>query len=348
MIRYSIHLLSLLVLFSGGLCVHQTAAAADDKGARRERFEMLEKEYDKRNLDLPATAFSKKFLALAKEQPTDEVALDAMVWVIENHDPDEPPTQLDEALKLIGKHHAKSPRLKSLMSFLLDANSTQVLPLLQILAEKGGDRDVRGLASFFVANTQYAMYDGSDEKTLAAIQAQFERVKKDYGNVRLEGSDRTIGKLADTQLYEIKYLQPGKVAPDFEGTSQAGKKLKLSDQRGKVVMLVFWGSWCGPCMAKVPYEKQLMTKYAGRPFTVLGVNSGDPKEVVEKVMADKKMTWPSFVDGELGPIVERWNVNSFPTIYLIDAKGVIRINRMVEDEDLEKAIEAAIKQAESK
>ena len=54
---------------------------------------------------------------------------------------------------------------------------------------------------------------------------------------------------------------------------------------GKVVVLVFWGSWCGPCMAAVPHERQLVERFKGRPFVVVGVNSDEDREKALRVVA---------------------------------------------------------------
>jgi peroxiredoxin len=290
-----------------------------------------------------AAEYGKRLLALAKEKPADDVALDALVWIVENDDPEGPFQQLDEVLNLIEKHHVGSPRLKSVIPSLASSASLLADALLEVLVEKGGDRAVRGAACFFLASSRY---ERLDEKALAGVEILLERVKKEYANIRLDDEDKTLGAMADALLYEVKYLQPGKVAPDIEGTDAYGKRMKLSDQRGKVVMLVFWGSWCGPCMAEVPHERKLMATYAGRPFTVIGINSGDSKDKAAKTVKDNKMTWPSFHDGADGPIVARWNVSSFPTAYLLDSKGVIRVKDLLDEEDADKVIEESVKDAE--
>ena len=102
--------------------------------------------------------------------------------------------------------------------------------------------------------------------------------------------------------------------------------MKLSDYRGKVVVLVFWGSWCGPCMREVPHERELAEKYKGRPFTLLGVNCSEKVVAAKKTMESEKMTWPQWHDGEEpgGPIVEKFHVRGYPTIFVIDGKGIIR------------------------
>lgn len=363
-----VHRVLVAILLYGACWAQQESGAADPPGARRQRFQALEAEYRQKltaftkasegvrtNADAarvnklkPAVAdYGKRFLALANEKPADDdVALDALVWIVNNDEPDEPFAQLDEVFDLIAKHHIGSPRLKPVVSSLASSASKKADSLLESLIEKGSDRTVRGTACFFLATSRYERNEGHDEKVLADVETLLERVKKDFANVRLDDEDKNLGEMADALLFEVQYLQPGKVAPEIEGTDVSGKRIKLSDQRGKVVMLVFWGSWCGPCMAEVPHERKLMAAYAGRPFTVIGVNSGDSKEKAAKTIKDNKMTWPSFLDGNDGPIVGRWNVSSFPTVYLLDAKGVILVKDLLDEDDADKVIEESVKGAE--
>jgi thiol-disulfide isomerase/thioredoxin len=79
-------------------------------------------------------------------------------------------------------------------------------------------------------------------------------------------------------------------------------------------------------MADVPHERSLVKKLEGKPFVIVGVNSDKNREAVRKVCAEKGIAWRSFWDGgsTSGPIAERWNVQGWPTLYLIDGKGVIR------------------------
>jgi thiol-disulfide isomerase/thioredoxin len=137
---------------------------------------------------------------------------------------------------------------------------------------------------------------------------------------------RTLGQEAADRLDEMLNLAVGKPAPEIEGTDMDGKPLKLSDYKGKVVVVVFWGTWCGPCMALVPHERDLVARLKGQPFALLGVDCKDDKETSRKVMARERMTWPSWYDGaaDRGPIAERYHVLGYPSIFVIDAKGIIR------------------------
>jgi peroxiredoxin len=120
-------------------------------------------------------------------------------------------------------------------------------------------------------------------------------------------------------------LAVGQTAPEIQGEDLNGKRMKLSDFRGKVVLLMFWGSWCKVCMAEVPHEQELLQRWGGQGFAVVGVNSDEDRAAARRACADKGLTWRSFWDrSPEGPVIRRWNVHRWPTLYLIDAAGVIR------------------------
>ena len=132
--------------------------------------------------------------------------------------------------------------------------------------------------------------------------------------------------MAEGYLDEMHNITPGKPAPAIDGIDLNGKPLKLADYRGKVVVLVFWGSWCGPCISEMSYERQLNAKYQGRPFALLGVNCNDTKEAAQQVIDAEQVTWPNFDDGQGvdGPIVQAYHVRGYPSSFVIDAQGIIR------------------------
>jgi thiol-disulfide isomerase/thioredoxin len=138
--------------------------------------------------------------------------------------------------------------------------------------------------------------------------------------------NKTLGKEAEDRLDALLNLAVGKPAPEIEGVDIDGKPLKLTDYRGKVVMLVFWGSWCSPCMALVPHERDLAIRLKGQPFALLGVACEDNKDSARQAMARERMTWPNWFDGAplTGAIVKRYHIRTYPTVFVLDAKGVIR------------------------
>jgi thiol-disulfide isomerase/thioredoxin len=142
---------------------------------------------------------------------------------------------------------------------------------------------------------------------------------------------QTLGQVAEARLDDMRNLTVGKPAPEIDGVGLDGKPRKLSDYRGKVVALAFWGTWCGPCMREIPGERELVERLKGKPFVMLGVNCDGDKPAALKAIQDERITWPNWHDGEpgTGPIVRRYHVASYPTVLVIDAKGIIRSKNSV-------------------
>jgi len=93
-----------------------------------------------------------------------------------------------------------------------------------------------------------------------------------------------------------------------------------------------------------PHERSLVERYAGKPFAIVGVNSDESREKLKAAMKENQLTWPSFFDGggTDGPIATRWGVTGWPTVYVIDAEGVIRAVN-VRGEALDEALEKLLR-----
>jgi thiol-disulfide isomerase/thioredoxin len=142
----------------------------------------------------------------------------------------------------------------------------------------------------------------------------------------------------------------GNLAPDIEGVDLDGERFKLSDYRGKVVVLDFWGDWCGPCRSMYPHNRHLVKKYEGKPFAFLGVNYAngrDTKESLRALRAEGKITWRVWLDEPRGKHAEDWRIDGFPHLYFIDAKGVIRdeIEGAAPGEDVNAIVESLMREA---
>jgi peroxiredoxin len=143
----------------------------------------------------------------------------------------------------------------------------------------------------------------------------------------------------------------GDQAPEVSGEDVDGKIIRLSDYKGKVVLLDFWGTWCPPCRQLIPHEIQKVTKdYKDRPFALIGIASDDPATLKE-FLAVRPLPWPNIVDATK-LIVNDWGVDVFPTFVLIDHHGIVRRhwNKGVTREAPEvwKEVEKYVQQAEVK
>ena len=130
---------------------------------------------------------------------------------------------------------------------------------------------------------------------------------------------------------EAILVAPGKIAPDFEELMiDQKRKIKLSDLRGKVVLLDFWASWCGPCRRENPALVELYEKYKKDGFTVMSVSLDTDKEKWKSAIIADKLTWTNHVSdlgGWNSKIAKIYKVNSIPLTVLIDKDGrIIKLN----------------------
>jgi len=147
-----------------------------------------------------------------------------------------------------------------------------------------------------------------------------------------------------------QHLGVGKVAPEITGKDFDNVEFKLSESRGKVTVLVFTGEWCGPCRSEYPYQRLMLELYKDKPFALVGVNSDADLAVAKKGKVDSSLPYRSWWDGYTekntgGPIATAWGVTGWPTIYVLDAKGVIRFAGL-RHEDLLKAVAQLMSEAD--
>ena len=111
--------------------------------------------------------------------------------------------------------------------------------------------------------------------------------------------------------------------PAFELKDLAGQTHRLADYKGKVVLLNFWATWCGPCRDEMPSIGALKKKLAGRPFSVVAVNVDEPDSRVNKFLTEVPLDFPVLLDPG-ARTTRSWNVRILPATYLADAEGRIR------------------------
>jgi len=129
--------------------------------------------------------------------------------------------------------------------------------------------------------------------------------------------------------YQRIELQISASIPDFAFVDFDGKPRKLSDFRGKYLMLDFWGSWCGPCISRFPALKDVYAKYRTRGFEILGMDKenweGDQvAPVIEKakaVISEKALAWPQARPDSVKTVIDRFHIVPYPTYVLLDKDG---------------------------
>ena len=110
---------------------------------------------------------------------------------------------------------------------------------------------------------------------------------------------------------------------DISFTSLDGRKIDLQEMDGKVVLIDFWATWCGPCIKELPNVKSAYEKLHPKGFEILGISFDNKKETLEKFVKEENMPWPQFFDEER-EFGERFNIEGIPTMWLVDKKGNLR------------------------
>ncbi|MCS6989043.1 MAG: TlpA family protein disulfide reductase [Chloroherpetonaceae bacterium] len=134
-----------------------------------------------------------------------------------------------------------------------------------------------------------------------------------------KSSDASLNAVATTD---------GKAAPDFSLTTTDGKPLKLSDYKGKGVIVNFWATWCPPCRAEIPDMMELQKEYEGKGFSFIGIAIGDEEEKVKAFVSAQKMNYPVAVGTRelamsYGKLTAEGAIRGIPTSFVINRKGEV-------------------------
>jgi thiol-disulfide isomerase/thioredoxin len=340
-----------------GRAVRLKAIQSDFKKSRDEMSKAIRAGTIKPNAagDYPQwTELQRKFVKPVRElidaDPTDAVALDALVFCLNDLGAGGTEPGL---YGLVLKHLARSEKIEPLLA-------SAPLDFLEKVVARSPHAKIQVWACYHLA-----------EKLNAAGKTQeAEQILEFLGRepAAQEQGGYGMGSLADTAnrlLFELRRLNVGQEIPEIAGPDLDRRMMKLSDSRGKVTLLVFWATWCRPCMAMVPHERALAERYAAKPFVIVGVNgdtlsdervkatSAGGKEIddtirVKAAIEKHRITWRSFRNGQFGVGME-WNVRSWPTVYLIDHRGIIRGKWKGDpgEKELDVAVDKVMKVAEA-
>lgn len=185
------------------------------------------------------------------------------------------------------------------------------------------------VAAFLAYNNSYSYTLDDIEKVVKAFD---ENTAKSKYAVKLK-------ERADI----LKNVQIGKLAPDFTQNDTAGKPVALSSFKGKVVLVDFWASWCGPCRKENPHVVAAYNKFKDKGFTILGVSLDEDKDKWLAAIKDDNLTWTQVSDlkGWSNEFSRKYGVMSIPANFLLDAEGKI-IGTGLRGEELIKKLEEVL------
>ena len=180
---------------------------------------------------------------------------------------------------------------------------------------------------------------------LKAAEA-FQQIKRDMPQT-------PTGQRVDSILEDLKRpieaekirntLVVGAKFPDFNEKDLSGRSLSVANDKGRVVLVDFWATWCPVCLIELPNTLEVYEKYHGKGFEIIGVSLDEDQTTLENFIKDKGMAWPQFFDGKKwdNKLAMKYGVEAAPTTYLLDGDGKI-IAENLRGPALEAAVASAL------
>ena len=223
----------------------------------------------------------------------------------------------DAIRQAVQSYHMDSDKLKPLCAALASTQDPRSLTLLEKIQAVHPNKSIQGLAAMGAA------------MQLKGIGDSPEVMQKRLGYIRkaiIQSSDQElngipISKIAEDELYIIRYLTKGRVAPDLTGVNSAGTAVSLSAQKGKVIVLMFWSSTDPDARRVIELTNAMVQKFRGRPLAVIGVNH-DATQKLRDMEGDGTIAWQNFSDPGR-KLSEEYRVGSWPLVYVLDGERKI-------------------------
>jgi thiol-disulfide isomerase/thioredoxin len=250
----------------------------------------------------------------------------------------------NKAAKVVEENLLTHPKVIALIVPMSTANPSLVDKIL----EKNPSKEVKGVAAYAKGQIAYNKYLQSDKKDDAdEALKHFNEVPADLAKIKgANGLPLDVSKSVADMKFFIENIGIGKKMPDLTSVGLDGKPVKLSDHKGKVVVLDIWATWCPPCRAMIPHERELVERLKEKPFVLISISGDDKVETLKDFLEKEKMPWVHWFDGQGGDVMKKLNIRAFPTIFVLDAKGVVRY-KGVRGEKMDAAVDTLLKEVDS-
>ena len=211
-----------------------------------------------------------------------------------------------------------------------------------LLAEHKGEKTDEVANILFMKAMLYAQVLNDD----ATATQELQQLKTDFpATADAKKVDPIVASLAkQAAANKVKNsLTVGSQFPDFQVTSLNGKPLSPASDKGKIVLIDFWATWCGPCVHELPNVQKVYAQYHDKGFDIIGVSLDSDKDKLTSFLKEKDMTWPQYFDGKAweNEVSTKYGINSIPATFLLGKDGKI-IGKDLRGDALDTAVKTAL------
>jgi thiol-disulfide isomerase/thioredoxin len=305
----------------------------------------------------PGPGYSQRFLAIAVKDPKGPNAFDALRWTLNTcGGPKGKPGTWSKAIAILREHYVTRPGLQRMVNFLARQVDAEAEEFVRDVLAKNPDRALQAKAYVALLKASEGSVMAADRlKEGGPFRERVERIEGKEGVQKRIARGEAAKKEADElrKAYGEKFidlvteLSIGHPMPALVSEDLDGKTVSLADYKGKVVVFDIWATWCGPCKAMIPHEREMVERLKDRPFALVTISFDAEKKTLVDFLAKEKMPWNHWWNGTEGKLGDTLSIEHFPTIFVVDPSGVIRYKE-IRGEELEKAVNTLLDEAKSK
>lgn len=219
--------------------------------------------------------------------------------------------------KAVVSYHMQSTNLAPMCMALARNQDPGTLSVLEKIQTTHSDPKVQGVAALAAALVIKSL--GDDAEPMRKRLTCLRKAIIQSSDVKI--GDTTVAQIAEDELYIIRNLTKGRIAPNLVGTDAAGRPLTLDSTKGKVTMLLFWSTEMTESDRVLEITNNTLSKFKGRPFAVIGVNH-DPLAKLRTLEADEVTKWKNFSDPEM-KLAREYRINILPQVLILDGERKI-------------------------